>query len=155
MRSSKVWYNRMTFNQLNNLTDNRLNWFKTIADIIKYYSDIELKGEDYLIVPDINYYKGVAHLMTNTPKRVIANYLGWVAVRKLGVFTTKEFRDIEFEFQRINSGVQKPKPLWKHCIHSLESYLPFAYSRKFIDNHFDINTKHEVCFQMRWKGNHF
>ncbi|CAG2168689.1 unnamed protein product [Oppiella nova] len=145
MRESKVWYNRMTFKEFNSLTGNRTDWLKVAQFVYKKLnSNIRLSIKDRLIVDDLAYYREVTRLVVTTPSRVIANHMGWLIVKKLAVYTTESFRQLEYEFNKVAKGVKTAVPLTKHCIEALESYLPFAYSRKYVDNHFSDISRQEA-----------
>ncbi|CAG2178418.1 unnamed protein product, partial [Oppiella nova] len=102
------------------------------------------ESKDRLIVDDLAYYREVTRLVVTTPSRVIANHMGWLIVKKLAVYTTESFRQLEYEFNKVAKGVKTAVPLTKHCIEALESYLPFAYSRKYVDNHFSDISRQEA-----------
>ncbi|CAG2118605.1 unnamed protein product, partial [Medioppia subpectinata] len=145
MRESQIWYNRMTFNSFNAMTGNRLDW-KAITQRLykKFNSNIALNPKERLVVDDMAYYREVTRLVVNTPPRVIANHLGWLTVKRMAVYTTHRFRQIEFVFNSVAKGVKTWTPLGKHCVDSLNSYLPFAYSRKYVDNYFSDISRQEV-----------
>ncbi|CAG2172348.1 unnamed protein product [Oppiella nova] len=98
--------------------------------------------------------------------RVIANYMGWNFVRKLGSYTDKRFRDIELKFNqhfnkqetgvdlrfrdielKFNQHFNKQETgvdLRGTCMDSISSQLPYAVSRLYIDKHFTQNDKQEA-----------
>jgi predicted metalloendopeptidase len=113
-RDAKVWYNRMSFNDFNNLTSNRVDWLQLTNEIYKKFnSPISLTSNELVIVSDIPYYKGVTQLLERTTNRVIANYFGWRIAMSFGGYTVEKFREIQFQFNKITSGVQKQSELWK------------------------------------------
>src|ERR1700733_7718047 len=98
----------MTFEAFNELTGNRVDWLNITNRIYRELnSTINMNISELVVVMDLDYYKGVTQLLEGTPTRVIANYLGWMTVMNLGSFTTKEFRDIVFNFDHVVSGVEK------------------------------------------------
>jgi predicted metalloendopeptidase len=113
-RDAKVWYNRMSFNDFNNLTSNRVDWLQLTNEIYKKFNfPIRLTSNELVIVSDIPYYKGVTQLLERTTNRVIANYFGWRIAMSFGGYTVEKFREIQFQFNKITSGVQKQSELWK------------------------------------------
>jgi predicted metalloendopeptidase len=119
-RDAKVWYNRMSFNDFNNLTSNRVDWLQLTNEIYKKFNfPIRLTSNELVIVSDIPYYKGVTQLLERTTNRVIANYFGWRIAMSFGGYTVEKFREIQFQFNKITSGVQKQSELWSTCTSSV------------------------------------
>lgn len=137
----------MTFTQFNELTSNRVDWLNLTNRIFQSFnSSIRLSSDDLLIVEDIPYYKGVIQLLQNTSTRVIANYLGWMVAESVGYFTVSEFRNNEFEFDKVVEGVEEETELWRRCVSYLETALQYAVGRKYVDENFTKKDKEEVSF---------
>jgi predicted metalloendopeptidase len=135
----------MTFKDLNNLTFNRVDWLElTNAIYLAFNSPIRLTSDELLIVADIPYYKGVAELLDRTTNRVISNYFGWIIAMSFGSYTVEKFREIQFQFSKITSGVQKQPELWRSCISYVSNALQYAVSRKYVEENFTIKDKEEV-----------
>jgi predicted metalloendopeptidase len=144
-RDAKVWYNRMTFQDFNNLTSHRVDWLQLTNQIYKALnSSMHLNRKELVIVGDIPYYKGVAKLLDRTSNRVIANYFGWRIAMNFGKYTVQKFRDNAFEFSKVSSGVQKLSEYWKPCASYVSSALKYAVSRKYIEQNFTPKDKEEV-----------
>jgi predicted metalloendopeptidase len=135
----------MSFTKFFELTSNKVDWLNLTNRIYKAVnSSVQLSPQELVIVLDIPYYKGVTQLLEKTPNRVIANYLGWMIAMNLGVYTLEKFRKNEFEFQKVNSGVEQQTELWRICCTYLEATLPYAVGRKYVDEHFTKKDKEEV-----------
>jgi predicted metalloendopeptidase len=135
----------MSFNDFKNLTSNKVDWLQFLNGIYEALnSPIRLTSEELAIVRDIPYYKGVSKLLDRTTNRVIANYFGWRIAMSLGSFTVGKFRDIEFQFNKVKSGVQKQSELWKSCVSYISSALQYAVSRKYVEENFSTKDKEEV-----------
>ena len=144
-RDSSVWYNRMSFEKFNELTSNRVDWLNLTNRIYsKLGSPIKVSANELVIVQDIDYYKGVTQLIAKTPQRVVANYLGWNAVMSMGSFTTKKFKEVVFQFNKVVSGVEKQEEVWQTCVNSLSNTLDYAVSRLYVDKNFSEKDKQEV-----------
>ncbi|CAG2179242.1 unnamed protein product, partial [Oppiella nova] len=144
-RDSSVWYNRMTFEAFNQLSGNKIDWLNITNRIYKELnSEIRVKSDELVIVQDIGYYKSVTDLLEKTPTRVVANYLGWSAVMNLGSLTTKKFRDVVFNFNKVVSGVEKEAELSDDCISNLLSSIQYAVSRLYVDKNFTPKDKQEA-----------
>jgi predicted metalloendopeptidase len=75
---------------------------------------------------------------------VLANYISWRIAMSFGSFTVEKFREIEFQFNKVKSGVQKQSELWKTCISYTSSALQYAVSRKYVEENFTTKDKEEV-----------
>ncbi|XP_054153016.1 neprilysin-1-like isoform X2 [Oppia nitens] len=148
-RDSSIWYNRMSFNAFNDLTTQKIDWLSITNKIYeKLNSTIRVQNDELVIIQDIDYYKGVSELFEKTPVRVIANYFGWMTVMNLGSYTTKQFRDIVFTFDKVVSGVEKETELWQTCTNSLSSSLQYAVSRLYVDKKFTQKDKEEAALMI-------
>ncbi|CAG2164051.1 unnamed protein product, partial [Oppiella nova] len=137
-----VWYNRISFEEFNQLTHNRVDWLNITNSLMTELNEtIRMKSDDLVIIQDINYFINVTQLLTTTPKRVIANYFGWDFARSMGSHTDKRFRDIAFQFIRVISEVERDVELWQSCIRSVSESLPYAVSRLYVGKHFTPNDK--------------
>jgi predicted metalloendopeptidase len=135
----------MSFKDFNNLTSNRVDWLQLTNGIYKILkSPLRLTSEELVIVSDIPYFRGVTNLIARTTRRVIANYIGWRIAMSFGSFTVEKFREIEFQFNKVKSGVQKQPELWKTCVSYVSSALQYAVSRKYVEENFTIKDKEEV-----------
>jgi predicted metalloendopeptidase len=135
----------MSFKDFNNLTSNRVDWLQLTNGIYKALkSPLRLTSEELVIVSDIPYFRGVTNLIARTTRRVIANYIGWRIAMSFGSFTVEKFREIEFQFNKVKSGVQKQPELWKTCVSYVSSALQYAVSRKYVEENFTIKDKEEV-----------
>lgn len=145
-RDSSVWYNRMSFQKFNELTAGRVDWLNLTNRIYaKTKSGISVGKDELVIVQDLEYFKQVSKLLEKTPNRTIANYLGWMTVMSLGSYTTKKFREVVFQFNKVVSGVEKEAELWRTCVSRLSDSLQYAVSRLYVDKNFSQKDKEEVC----------
>jgi predicted metalloendopeptidase len=144
-RDTKVWYNRMSFNDFKNLTSNVVDWLQFLNGIYEALnSPTRLTSQELVIVSDIPYFKGVTQLLERTSKRVLANYIGWRIAMSFGSYTVEKFREIEFQFNKVKSGVQKQSELWKTCVSYISGALQYAVSRKYVEENFTTKDKEEV-----------
>jgi putative endopeptidase len=59
----------------------------------------------------------------------------------LGKYTNKAFRDIEFQYDKVVSGIEEPKPLWEDCVDTVNNRLLFAVGKLYIDENFSEEGK--------------
>jgi predicted metalloendopeptidase len=96
-------------------------------------SSIRVNGSEKLIVEDILFFQNMIYLLKNTPKRVLANYIGWRLTKKFGYFTIAKFRSNEFEFNKIINGLDKNPPLNEYCLGYIRESMMNILSRIYID----------------------
>jgi putative zinc metalloproteinase T16A9.4 len=97
-----------------------------------------------LIMEDLNYFKGLTRLLKRTPKRVIANYLGWRFIYNFADYTVREFRHMFFEYQKLSEGITRPEKNWEFCYSLMNTYFNFIIGRLYIDNFFNSSTVNEI-----------
>ncbi|CAG2164055.1 unnamed protein product, partial [Oppiella nova] len=106
-----------------------------------------IDGNTGLIVYDRDYFRQLADLLNRTHTKdvkIIQNYLKWRTVRSLGTHTSKAFRDIEFAFNKVLTGVEEPPALWEVCVNLVNNRLPFAVGRLYVDKHFPEEAKRDM-----------
>lgn len=136
---------KTTFEKLQiEVTD--FDWFDFLSNLYKRVApEIELKREMYVIINDINYVKGLSVLLKELHDKgktdVVANYLGWRYVQSNGYLTTNDFRDAEFEFDRVQKGVEKQTNMTERCVNVLAAVLPQVVGRAYVDTYFSEESK--------------
>lgn len=98
-----------------------------------------------LIVYDRDYFENVGEILgrynNDENRTIIFNYLSWRLVKSLGKYTNKAFRDIEFQYDKVVSGIEEPKPLWEDCVDTVNNRLLFAVGKLYIDENFSEEGK--------------
>lgn len=131
---------------MNKLTGNSVDWLKFTNKIYQSLNSSQrLTGDELVIVGNFDYYEAIPKLIEKTPKRVIANYLGWVIASSLGPYTVQAFKTATFEFDHVMTGAIKDTELWKDCLDIVASYLEYAASRLYVEKHFSKEDKKQVC----------
>jgi predicted metalloendopeptidase len=131
----------MSISELNKLTNEKFDWINLVNLIYrKLNSSIQVSSSELVIISDPNYFKNFTSLLEKTPKRVVANFIGWIVARYLGYLTNAKFRANQFEFYRV-FGIKKERPLWENCVGFLETNLRYPINRIYIDKAFTIDEK--------------
>ncbi|XP_054153018.1 neprilysin-1-like [Oppia nitens] len=145
-RDPSVWYKRMTFTKLNELTDNKVDWLKLANNIYERLNlPIRVQTDELVIVQDSGYVKGVTELMDKTPAIVVSNYMSWMAVMSFAKYTTKKFRETEFQFKKVTEGIQKLTEQEEMCTQTLLDSIQYAVSRLYVDKNFTPKDKQETA----------
>lgn len=78
--------------------------------------------DDEIVVNTVpSFFAALGDLLEITPKRTLANYLVWRTVEFMVFYSTKELRDIQQEFNRVENGQMEIEQRWKECIDVVSS----------------------------------
>jgi len=130
---------------LKNLTDETGGvWIRPFLQEI--YKTIDSKEniteQDIVVVMDLEYLKRINVIFDDfeTPQ-VVQNYLVWRILQRVGYLSTEEFRQNEFEFQKVQQGIKKPVDMEKRCMDSISEVVPDLVGRAYVDNFFTSQEK--------------
>lgn len=77
---------------------------------------VNFTEDENVIVESFEYLEKLSELLHKTDKRVVANYLGWNAVRQLLPYLNEEARNIHQRFEQSLISAVKKIPKWKICV---------------------------------------
>lgn len=66
---------------------------------------VEVSENDTLIIREIDYFRGLQHVMNSTSKRVIANYVAWRVVQGFSPFLPPKDRSPFYDFKANQTGM--------------------------------------------------
>lgn len=94
-----------------------------ISDGINYEEaskaiDITIQENEKVIIKDPAYFKVFGKILLKTNPKVVANYMGWLAVLSNMKYLNKAAENINHKFDKALSGVTAKEPSWKHCVTS-------------------------------------
>ncbi|RWS07493.1 neprilysin-11-like isoform X2 [Dinothrombium tinctorium] len=128
-------YEEMTIRQLQDQFPG-VKWKQLFKKIFKY-AKTNIYDSDLVIMQDSKYYRQLPSILRSTPKRVIANYFAWRLVLYYGDFTTDEFADIYFNYQKVSEGLRSQEKVWEFCYETVDDYFDYALGRLYVDNQFN------------------
>ena len=135
----------MTFKELNQLSSNQIDWLQFVNKVYSHInSSHRFKYDDYCVLTDVEFFRQLPKIFSVTSDTVIANFLGFILVKDFGDYSVEAFRKLNFQFQKVLFGIEKQTELWKTCLDLVRTTMPFAISRKFVQQHFSNNTKSKV-----------
>ncbi len=77
--------------------------------------------------------------------RTLANYLMWRIVSKFKGFAGKKMKPVLFNFDKAYNGRKAAVPSWLSCVRTIQSWMPFAFGRVYVDHFFKFkHVKSEV-----------
>lgn len=103
----------MSIKQLQELY-NYIPWVEYIDAMLPDHLNVT---DDEIVVNTVpTFFAALQALLQSTPQRTIANYVIWQTVEFGLSYSTKELRDINQEYNRIENGQQEKEPRWQECI---------------------------------------
>ncbi|XP_038077190.1 endothelin-converting enzyme homolog [Patiria miniata] len=107
---------------------------------------------DNILVMSPSYLRSVAGLLRTKGHRVVANYMIWRLVNKMVPFLGEEYVAIHQKYLKAILGISAAPDRWKLCTEQVNTVLPFATGRMYVDEYFSTDTKtktEEMVGQLR------
>lgn len=144
MRNPEKTYNKLSFKQLAEAT--HFDFFKSLLlPILKTLGVTPPASLDpastTLIVSDVNYTTAAIRILSKTPARTLANYIGWRTVAAFGPVSSEAFRQNAFAFKQVTTGVKKIEERAEACSNLANNNVNMALSRLFVEKHFTDKEK--------------
>ncbi|XP_018496661.2 neprilysin-1 [Galendromus occidentalis] len=89
-----------------------------------------------LVVYAPTYLKKLNDLISNTPKRTLANYMGWRVVYFLMNFLDRRFVSLRQRYTNVVTGTTHPIPRWRLCVTLVNINLGMVTGAMFLKNHY-------------------
>lgn len=122
------------------------NWTDFLNLVLEDASQVDEKTE--VFAGSLSYLKHAINLAYDTDPRIVANYIGWTLLMKVGRHTTKEFRENESRFMKVTDEYEEKESdaenLEKICLKEIDSVLGFAVGRLYVDKYINEEEIHEV-----------
>ena len=83
-------------------------------------------------------------MLANEPKRNVANYLMWRAVKSSLNYLNKDARDLLEEYERNMTGKTANKLRWKTCVELVNQGLTEAIGKSYVQKHFQEPAKRDM-----------
>ncbi|XP_043928223.1 phosphate-regulating neutral endopeptidase PHEX [Protopterus annectens] len=154
-RTSETLYNKMTISDLQNMVP-QFDWNGFIRKTIDTKVNLHLKDLDEsetVIVHTPQYFQDLFNLLETVENRTVANYITWRMVHSRIFHLSRRFLYRHLDFARIITGTNSLADRWDKCVNLVESALPYASGRLFVDAYFQEDKKHmmeELIEGIRW-----
>ena len=93
------------------------------------------------------YLRNLSVILSEEPKRNVANYMLWRAARASVGFLNKEARTIIEEYAKNITGKTATTPRWKSCVSSAAGSFSAAVGKMYVSKHFQEDAK-EAMLEM-------
>uniref|UniRef100_A0A1B6DD22 Peptidase M13 N-terminal domain-containing protein n=1 Tax=Clastoptera arizonana TaxID=38151 RepID=A0A1B6DD22_9HEMI len=103
--------------------------------------EVKVQSDEVAINNVPSYITNVSAILSNTPKRIQANYLLWRAVAGSISYLTEEVRKRQLEFGTAISGKTEREPRWKECISVATSSFSLATGSLYVQRFFKEDAK--------------
>ncbi|CAO1339723.1 unnamed protein product [Diamesa hyperborea] len=113
----------------------RVLWMEMFS---KSFFTNDLKFNETL---DANFIQIYYEFINNTPKRTLANYVGWRVVQSSLSFMHKGIRDAELRFQKNALGKEDFEQRWKLCAALTQVEAPVSTGSLFVKGYFTKDDK--------------
>uniref|UniRef100_A0A7E4ZZ96 Neprilysin n=1 Tax=Panagrellus redivivus TaxID=6233 RepID=A0A7E4ZZ96_PANRE len=99
----------------------------------------EITPNDTVVIREIDYFKGIQHVLKSSSRRAIANYVGWRVVQLNSPFLPSKDREPFYAFKANQTGMfNAPIPdRWEDCVTLSIMLLDMPVGKLFVENFFD------------------
>jgi membrane metallo-endopeptidase-like protein 1 len=123
------------------------NVFTSSFDFIRYLRDaymsvgITLNDTDPVVVSEVEFLKMVSPIITNTPVRVLQNYLVWHFMMDQTSNMPRDYRIMRAEFDRVFLGIEAEERRLTKCAIMVNNNMGMAVSKLYVQNYFNKNIR--------------
>ncbi|KAJ3654443.1 hypothetical protein Zmor_013632 [Zophobas morio] len=140
LRDATSKHNPMSVSKLET-TFGYVPWLNYINTMMHPYK--KFNSDDIVIVKVPSYYEKLESVLKNTSKRTLANYMYWSLAEDHITYLNDELRNLELDFNKPISGIDKRPLRWKECTQAcIRLYV--ASGALFVRNFFKKEAKAAV-----------
>lgn len=146
LRDAKKRYNKMTFAELSELTDGKIDW-------ASYFKSAGLsETPEQVIVLTPSFFEALAGLIDETDLKTLKAYLAFNVIDRSASMLSQDFVDASFElYQKHLSGIDEQKPRWKRGVNLVAGAgagdfgsLGEVVGKLYVEKHFTPAAKAEM-----------
>lgn len=108
---------------------------------------LQVDPSERIVVNTPGYLRNLSVILSEEPKRNVANYMLWRAARASVGFLNKEARTIIEEYAKNITGKTATTPRWKSCVSSAAGSFSAAVGKMYVSKHFQEDAK-EAMLEM-------
>jgi len=122
---------------------NKMEW----SQFIKYFGNYcnglnELSKMDYVIVDNIELCKFYQNDFNKIDLKTVKEYVILRIIDLFAKYDIQKQRDLHFEFHdKILSGIQKPKELWKNALSIIDQFIGDEIGKIYIEKYYPIENR--------------
>ncbi|XP_011497176.1 PREDICTED: endothelin-converting enzyme 1-like [Ceratosolen solmsi marchali] len=132
-------YKRVTLDKLYR-TIPQIDWQRYLSIILAR----PVNSSEPIVLYAVNYFQDLVKLLSQTPRRVIANYLFWRFIRHRVNNLDDRFQEAKQTFYYILFGREKSPSRWKNCVSQVNSNMGMAVGSIFVRKYFNEQSKNDT-----------
>jgi putative endopeptidase len=135
-RNAEATYNKMTFQELQDISDG-FNWILWLSA-----SKTPQKVVDEAVIRQPSFFTGIGNLLKNFDRDSWSSWLMWHIISGSASFLSKDFVDENFNFYgKTLSGTPDLRERWKRGVSLVEGSLGEAIGEIYVERHFSLASK--------------
>jgi predicted metalloendopeptidase len=83
------------------------------------------------------YFQNLKDLITETPNKIIANYVTWRFTQHFLEALPQSYRNLTFEHKKVLEGIKKEQPIWKTCLETTNKHFGYVVAKPYVERYFD------------------
>lgn len=103
--------------------------------------NVRIEENEVVIVSVPSYIKSLEVLLSNTPKRVQANYVMWRAAAASVSYLTENIRKRQLQYSTALSGKTEREARWKECVDIVSASLSISVGAMYVRKYFKEDAK--------------
>lgn len=115
-----------------------LNYFRSLLPL-----EVFIDENESIVVGDYEFFTKLGNLLQQTPKRTLANYIGWKETAQSLNYLPKTFKEREFAYVKKSLGLGSTSR-WKFCVSEVLERFPLTLSSFYIRKHFHEDDRNEA-----------
>ncbi|XP_015600086.1 neprilysin-2 isoform X3 [Cephus cinctus] len=137
-RNATLLYNPMTIAELTK-TYNSVPWKEYFNNLLP--SNVQVDENEVVIVNVPSFISDLEELLSQTPKRVQANYVMWRAAGASVSYLTEEIRKRQLAYSTALSGKTEREARWKECVDIVSGSLSISVGALYVRKYFKEDAK--------------
>ena len=109
-----------------------------------FVETMEIPTPDNVIVTEINTVQRANDLISSLTPQEKKDYYLWKIVAGAAPYLSDNFTDASFEFNKVMSGVQEQRPLWKRALSATEGAMGEAVGQLYVEKYFPESSKQQM-----------
>lgn len=136
MRDPYKTYNKLTVADFNKLTPH-INWNDQMTKF-------GVKGQDTVLVSNLNFFKAVDSLLVATPIADVKTYMRWNLLRGAAPYLSSPFVNQNFAFSKVLTGQKEQTPRWQRVSSLIDGTLGDMLGQLYVQNYFKPEAKQRM-----------
>ncbi|XP_035741301.1 neprilysin-2-like isoform X2 [Vespa mandarinia] len=137
-RNATLLYNPMTIKELSNKFPS-IPWMEYFNTLLA--PTVQIEENEVVIVSVPSYIKSLEQLLSETPKRVQANYVMWRAAAASVSYLTEDIRKRQLQYSTALSGKTEREARWKECVDIVSASLSISVGAMYVRKYFKEDAK--------------